>query len=545
MKVFLAQINTTVGAVEENARKVREWTARARNAGADLVVFPELTLTGYPPRDLLEFPSFVEKNLAALEDLRDLPEDIGVVVGFVARQQVGEGKGLHNSAALLAGGRIVSVHHKTLLPTYDVFDEGRYFDPAPRVHPVEFGGRRVGISICEDVWNDKLYWRRRIYPVDPIEKLGEQGLDLLINIAASPFALGKRRIKQGMFAQIARRYGVPLVHVNLVGGNDSLVFDGRSNVFDAEGRIVAQLADFREDGALVDLESPSGPMREVTATDEAEVREALILGIRDYLGKCGFQRAVIGLSGGIDSALTATLAASALGPDNVLGVSMPSRYSSQGSLDDARALAENLGIAYRVVPIETIYSACLEVMPELEGEQGPKLAAENVQARIRGLILMAISNNEGRLVLATGNKSELATGYCTLYGDMVGGLAPLGDVPKTLVYRLARHINETAGRELIPRSTIEKPPSAELRPGQKDTDSLPPYDLLDPVVSAYIEEHISAEEIVERGFDREMVEGIIRRINRNEYKRLQAPPVLKVTSKAFGYGRRMPIAARY
>lgn len=545
MNVFLAQINTTVGAVEENVAKVRDWIARARDVGADLVVFPELTLTGYPPKDLLEFPWFVDKNRAAIERLCDATEGIAALVGFVSRGEGGKGKGLYNSAAFLADGRVVSVHHKTLLPTYDVFDEGRYFDPAPEVRPVHLRGLRLGISICEDCWNDRLYWRRRIYRVDPIEQLGRHGIDVLINLSASPFALGKRQVKREMFAQIASRYQVPVIHVNLVGGNDSLVFDGWSNVFDPRGTIVAQLAGFREDGALVELDNLAGPVRSVSSSDEEQVYEALVLGTRDYLGKCGFERVVVGLSGGIDSSLTAALAVAAVGPRNVLGVSMPSRYSSQESLDDARQLAENLGIEFRIVSIEPTYSACLASLTDLASEGEPELAAENLQARIRGMILMAISNKHGHLVLATGNKSELATGYCTLYGDMVGGLAVLADVPKTLVYRLARHINDRMGRELIPRSSIEKAPSAELRPDQKDTDALPPYEVLDPIVAAYVEDRLDVEAIVARGFDRATVESVVCRINRNEFKRLQAAPGIKVTSKAFGYGRRMPIAARY
>lgn len=545
MKIYLSQINTTVGAVEDNAAKVRREMERARDAGADLAVFPEMTLTGYPPKDLLEFSSFVDRNEAALADLVRSADGIAAIVGFVSRRTDGEGKGLHNSAAFLADRRIVSVHHKTLLPTYDVFDEGRYFDPAPSVQTVLWRGVRLGISICEDCWNDRLYWRRRLYPVDPIEQLDRAGMDVLINLSASPFWMGKRRIKQEMYVEVARRYRVPLVQVNLVGGNDSLVFDGWSNVFAPDGRIAAQLADFCEDSAVVDLSSPNGPIHPTAQSDEAQVYEALLLGIRDYLGKCGFRRAVIGLSGGIDSALTAALAAAALGSENVLGVSMPSRFSSQGSLDDARQLAENLGIAYRVVSIEPMFAAGLASLPELADGGGADLAAENLQARIRGMILMAISNKHGYLVLSTGNKSELATGYCTLYGDMVGGLAVLADVPKTLVYRLSRYINERAGRELIPRNSIEKPPSAELRPNQKDTDSLPPYEVLDPIVAAYVEERMAPEAIVAQGMDRATVEAVVRRINQNEYKRLQAAPGIKVTSKAFGYGRRMPIAAKY
>ena len=545
MRVYLAQINTTVGAIDDNAAKVREWIGRARREGADLVIFPELALTGYPPKDLLEYPWFAEKSEAAIAGLCDATAGIGVIVGFVSRRAAGEGKGLHNSAAYLADGRVVSVHHKTLLPTYDVFDEGRYFDPAPSVRPTAMGGRRVAVSICEDCWNDRLYWQQRIYQVDPIEQLDRQGMDVLINISASPFWMGKRQIKQELYALIAKRYRVPLIQVNLVGGNDSLVFDGWSNVFDRNGDIVVQLADFREDSVLVDLDRLNGPIHSVAESDEEQVYEALLLGIRDYLGKCAFTRGVVGLSGGIDSALTAALAAAALGRENVLGVSMPSRFSSQGSLDDARRLAENLGIEYRVIPIEPIHRACLENLPELSSDGRPDLAAENVQARIRGVILMALSNKHGHLVLATGNKSEIAMGYCTLYGDMVGGLGVLADVPKTLVYRLAHFVNERVGRELIPRSSIEKAPSAELRPDQKDTDSLPPYEILDPIVASYVEERLDVEGIVAQGFDRATVERVVRMINHNEYKRMQAAPGIKVTSKAFGYGRRMPIAAKY
>lgn len=545
MKVYLAQINTTVGAVDDNAAKAIEWIDRAREEGADLVVFPELTLAGYPPKDLLEFSWFAERNRAGLERLAKATDGIGALVGFVSQHATDEGKGLHNSAALLADGKIVSTHHKTLLPTYDVFDEARHFDPAQAVQPVEFRGVRLGVSICEDCWNDRLYWGHRLYANDPIENLAGQGIDVLINLSASPFAAGKRSLKREMFSRIASRHKVPLVHVNLVGGNDSIIFDGWSNVFDGQGAIVAQLADFYEDAAIVDLEKPMGPLAKVAATDEAQVYEALLLGIRDYLGKCGFKRAVVGLSGGIDSALTATLAAHALGKENVLGVSMPSRYSSQGSLDDAKALAKNLGIEYRVVPIGPAYSAYLEMLPELEGGDHPDLASENLQARIRGMILMAISNKQGHIVLATGNKSELAAGYCTLYGDMVGGLAVIGDVPKTMVYAVARYINNREGREVIPQNTIEKPPSAELAPDQKDTDSLPPYEELDPIVAAYVEDRLDANAIVEQGHDRAMVEKVIRMINLNEYKRMQAAMVLKVTSKAFGHGRRMPVAAKY
>ena len=482
---------------------------------------------------------------------RDLP---AAIVGFVHRDDSREGKGLFNAAALCAEGRVRSIHAKTLLPSYDVFDETRYFDAASENRVAEFGGLRLGISICEDIWNDALFsnrsGRRRRYARDPVEDMASQGFDLLVNISASPFTEGKRAVKREMFASAARRYGRPLLSVNLVGGNDSLIFDGWSNVFGPDGEILAQARDFGESLLVWECPPPAksgdapaainGPV-EKTSGDEIEaICEALTLGIRDYLGKTGFRSAVVGLSGGIDSAVTAALAARALGPDRVLGVAMPSEYSSQHSLDDAQALAENLGIEYRVIPIRPIYDSYLETMtPHFEGRPFD-VTEENLQARVRGNILMALSNKFGSLVLSTGNKSEMAVGYCTLYGDMSGGLAVLSDVPKTMVYDLARFLNRDG--EKVPQNTIDKPPSAELRPGQFDSDSLPPYDVLDPIIRANVEEGLYTGEIAARGYDRETVDRVLRMIERNEYKRLQAAIGLKITHRAFGYGRRVPVA---
>jgi NAD+ synthetase len=555
MRVALAQINTTVGAIPRNTDRVIRALEEAGRKGADLVVFPEMALTGYPPMDLLDRRSFTTHNLEALDRVvRATAKTPAAIVGFVHRDESGEGKGLFNAAAFCRDGRLESVHCKTLLPTYDVFDEARYFDSAAENKVIDFNGLRIGISICEDLWNDALYWklreRRRIYQRDPIDSLAQQGMQLLVNISASPFTEGKRALKADMFASAASRRGCPLVHVNQVGGNDSLIFDGWSNVFDREGRIVAQARDFEESVLVVDMDAclnaegstkARAGLFEPTTREEIEsIHAALVLGLRDYCGKCGFGEVVIGLSGGIDSAVTAALAARALGPDKVHGVAMPSPFSSDHSLTDARELAERLGVKFHVVPIEPIYRRYLDTMEPLFEGLPFGLAEENIQARIRGNILMALANKFNRLVLSTGNKSEMAVGYCTLYGDMSGGLAVLSDVPKIMVYQLAEFINRE--RELIPRSSIEKPPSAELRPNQLDTDSLPPYSILDPIIRAHVEEGLFVSEIVKRGYERETVERIIKMIERNEYKRRQAAIGLKITHRAFGYGRRMPVA---
>jgi len=541
MKIALAQINTVVGAIEGNARRVKDWVRRAEALGADLVCFPELTLTGYPPKDLLALPDFVEANAKAIEDLTRWTTSPAAIVGFVERSEAGAGKGIANAAALLTEGRVAARHHKWLLPTYDVFDEGRYFDPGQRAEPVEFKGLRLGLTICEDMWNDSAFWEgRRLYARDPVEQLASRGVDWLINLSASPFCLGKREMKQRMLATVARRHRAPILYVNLVAGNDSLIFDGASEVYSAAGERVAALRDFEEDLLVFDTEAGRAELRESSAPGVERLRRALCLGVRDYIDKCGFRRVVVGLSGGIDSAVTAALAAEALGPERVVGVSMPSVYSSQHSKDDAEALARRLGIERRVIPITPMFEAFMEVLAPQWPGRGPDAAEENLQARIRGVILMALSNKLGWLVLATGNKSELATGYCTLYGDMCGGLAPLGDVPKTMVYELARAINRQ--REIIPRSSLEKPPSAELRPNQKDTDTLPDYAILDRVMRAYIEERLSGREIEGLGIARPVVKDVLRRITHSEYKRQQAPIGLKVTSQAFGFGWRFPVA---
>ena len=543
MKVLLAQINTTVGAFDGNKRRILQALDRGRAEEADLVVLPELTIPGYPPKDLLNRPWFIDENLARLDQVAAATTGLSAIVGYVERVEAAHGHGLRNAAAFCRDGRIVSRHHKTLIPTYDVFDEGRYFDPADSRQVAPMDDIALGVTICEDCWNDRLYWTQRRYDVDPVEELVTRGADVLINISASPYNLGKMQVRHGMFAAMARRHGKPLVHVNLVGGADSLLFDGASAVFGPDGQVVARAAAFQEDLLMVDLDlSQPSRIEPLPEGETAELLSALVMGTADYTRKCRFSKVLVGLSGGIDSALTAVIAAEALGPENVIGVSMPSRYSSQHSRDDAADLARNLGIAYRQIPIEPAFATLLDMLtPAFEGFE-PDITEENIQARIRGLVLMALSNKYGAMVVTTGNKSEYAVGYATLYGDMCGGLAVLLDVPKTLVYALSRWINRD--REVIPWSTIEKPPSAELRPDQKDTDSLPPYDVLDPILRAYVEDHLAVDAIVERvGADRATVERVLRMIDRSEYKRQQAAPGLRVTTKAFGYGRRMPIAA--
>jgi NAD+ synthase (glutamine-hydrolysing) len=545
MKIYLSQINTIVGDLEHNYRRILKEMERGRGAGADLIVFPELTLLGYPPRDLVLQKDLIDDNLAVLEKISAQTQAIGVVVGYVDRNPATEGKGLFNAAALCADGKVLSRHYKTLLPTYDIFDEARYFDPAPSVHTALFRGKKIGITICEDIWNvPPLGANHRLYKIDPVKELISQMPDLLINISACPFALDKRKIREDVVRETALRAGAPVLHVNLVGGNDSIIFDGWSAVFDSEGRLVANSRDFEEDAILYDMKRGEGERRPTTAMGAERLFAALKLGLADYVRKCGFEKTVLGLSGGIDSALVAVIAAQALGPDRVVGVSMASRFSSQGSMDDAAELARRLGIEYIALPIEGPFEAFLELLkPQFQGTPF-NVAEENIQARIRGTLLMALSNKFGWLVLSTGNKSELAMGYCTLYGDMSGGLAVISDVPKTLVYELAAYINRE--KEVIPRAIIEKAPSAELRPNQKDTDSLPPYEILDPIIREYVEERKSAEEIAASlGHDLKFVRGILQTIYRNEYKRRQAAPGLKVTSRAFGEGWRMPIASTW
>lgn len=543
MKIALGQINPTIGDFRGNSKKIIDSARQAYARGAQLALFPELAVCGYPPRDLVEKPAFVARSRQVVEEIARCVPQITVICGFVSPAKVETGKSVMNSAALLRDGQVQFVQSKMLLPTYDVFDELRYFDPArsQKVYPLD--GKQLALTICEDAWNDKHFWRRRLYSVDPVEELLHSGANLVLNISASPFHLGKRELRREMLATIARDNKVAVVFVNQVGGNDSLVFDGSSLVIAPDGTTVAQGKSFEEDLVLFDTETLAGDFHAQIEGEEASAYAALVLGVRDYVRKCGFQRAVIGLSGGIDSALTAAIAVDALGPENVTGLAMPSQYSSEHSVRDARELACNLGIRLEIVPIAGIFDVYRKTLAPLFAGRPEDVAEENIQSRIRGNILMAFSNKFGELVLTTGNKSELGVGYCTLYGDMVGGLAVISDVPKTLVYRLSRYVNSR--KPVIPQSTLAKPPSAELRPGQKDSDTLPPYEILDNIVEDYVEDYHTAEQIAaERGYDLKLVRDVIRMIERSEYKRQQAAPGLKITPKAFGFGRRFPIAQK-
>ncbi len=545
MKIALAQINPVVGDVTGNCRMILEIARQAARAGAGLVAFPELSITGYPPRDLLDRPAFIQGVAVALDRLAgDVPEDLAVIVGAPVLQ---DGV-LSNCAVVCLGGRIVHLARKQLLPYYDVFDETRYFSPGRSVSPWIYRGEKLGIMVCEDAWRMPGL-PERPYQHDPVADLAHQGATLFLNLSASPFQQNKRAVRERIALWHARRHGVPFLLVNQVGGNDELVFDGCSIAAWPDGS-VESCRSFGEDLVLVDTENREAGAIDGTEektvlrirSDMDDLHDALVLGVRDYAKKCGFRQAVLGLSGGIDSALTAVIAVHALGAENVIGVTMPSRYSSQGSLDDSYALAKNLGIRIETIPIEGLVGAFGESLKDVFAGTSPGLAEENVQARIRGTLLMSLSNKFGWLLLTTGNKSELSTGYCTLYGDMNGGLSVLGDVLKTRVYELSRWINRE--RIVIPEETITKPPSAELRPDQKDSDSLPEYDLLDWVLSMYLEEQMDGAEIMACGLDGDLVKRILSLVERNEYKRRQAPPVLRVTGKAFGSGRRMPIAAR-
>jgi NAD+ synthetase len=542
MKVALAQINTTVGDFAGNTDRILAAYRRGVEAGAELVVLPELAVCGYPPRDLLLRTEFLQRNQEALEHLASAAGPAGLLAGYVGRSDRRPGREATNAVALLHNGRVLATRTKTLLPTYDVFDEDRYFEPATENLPVEFQGRRLGLTICEDVWNDEDFWRERRYPRNPVADLAAAGAEVIFNVSASPWHLGKDATRHAMLARLAAKVQCPLLYCNLVGGNDELIFDGASLAFDGAGRLLAHGAGFAEDFLLVDT-ATARPVEPVEPSDEARLHGALLLGLRDYLHKCGFRSAVLGLSGGIDSAVTAALAAEALGPANVLGVSLPSQYSSRGSLDDARQLARNLGIRYEVIPIQPMFESAREQLRGVFAGRPEDTTEENIQARLRGVVLMALSNKFGSLLLTTGNKSELAVGYCTLYGDMCGGLAVISDVPKTMIYRLARWLNRE--RELIPQASLTKPPSAELRPNQTDQDSLPPYDVLDAILEMYVVQLRSVAEMVAAGFDEATVRRVIRLIDLSEYKRRQAAPGLKVTSKAFGVGRRVPVAQRF
>ncbi len=520
-----------------------DFARRARANGAALILFPELSVCGYPPRDLVERPSFVVRNREAAEEIAAATRGISVICGLVTPADADAGKSVMNSAALLQEGKIAFVQSKMLLPTYDVFDEMRNFAPARSQSLFPLGEERIALTICEDAWNDKLFWPKRLYTVDPVERLIRAGGNLVLNISASPFWIGKREVRRDMLASIARQHRVPVAMVNQVGGNDSLLFDGSSTVLSPEGKVIAQARSCEEDLIYFDSQSLTGDVNEQVASDEASVYGALVLGTRDYMRKCGFQKAIVGLSGGIDSALTAVIAADAVGAENVIGVGMPGPYSSPGSIEDARQLAANLGIRFELLSINRAVEAYRQTLQDVFAGREEDVTEENIQSRARGMLLMALSNKFGAIVLSTGNKSELGVGYCTLYGDMVGGLAVISDVPKTLVYRLSHYVNTR--RAVIPAATMEKPPSAELRPDQKDSDSLPPYEVLDAVLEDYVEDSKSAERIAaERGFDPAVVKRVVQLVDRAEYKRQQAAPGIKISPKAFGYGRRFPIAAR-
>ena len=543
MKIGIAQINPVVGDFPGNAKRILAAYRECLDGGADLVLTPELSLVGYPPRDLVFKSQFVPKCLQALDYLAGEIDTVPLVVGYVDHHHPGRpGKPFRNAAAWLERGEIRHRIWKTLLPTYDVFDERRYFEPGETCAPIEWNGLRIGITICEDIWTED-YLQRPFYQRDPVDELAAAGIDLLVNISASPFHLGKPDTRRAMIGGIARRIRKPVVYCNTVGANDQLVFDGHSLIAAANGRILEQLPGFTETCRVLDpfmVVEDNAPL----AADEAtQLHDALVTGVRDYVTKCGFSSVCLGLSGGIDSAVTAAIAVEALGPENVHGMTMPGPYSSRGSVDDSLSLARSLGMRCEEVSIVAAFEAIKQTMRPVFDGKPEDVTEENMQARIRGLMLMALSNKENHLLLTTGNKSELAVGYCTIYGDMNGGLAVISDLPKTRVYQLARHINRS--REIIPWNSIKKPPSAELRPDQKDQDTLPPYEILDAILELYVEHHMAAEEIVTRGFDENTVRWVQRRVDLNEWKRHQAAPGLRVTSKAFGIGRRMPIVQRF
>ena len=579
VRIALAQLNLTVGAFDDNFQKIAGAVEQAKVATADLVVFSELATTGYPPRDLLTHAHFIDQNLAMLDRVAALSTDrLAILIGYVDRNPSSSGKPLHNAVALCSNGRVVDRRHKLLLPTYDVFDEDRYFEPGLSVQPMTLADWRIGASVCEDVWNDPSFWPKRRYHRDPIAELAAAGVDVMINVSASPFELQKADLRRRLVRQEAINHHAHFFMVNQVGGNDELVFDGHSIGIDPQGREVVRLADFEEDFAVFDVPTDAGSvttglsggskdpayvlpevrsagsedpayvrgaslLRRVSASDEETAYRALVLGLRDYVRKCGFTSVVLGLSGGIDSALTACLAVDALGRGHVHTVAMPARYSSAHSVEDAAALAAALGVNHQVIPIDPVFQSYLDVLSGSFAGREEDVTEQNIQARVRGGVLMALSNKFGHLLLTTGNKSELAVGYCTLYGDMCGGLAVISDVPKTLVYRLARYVNRQ--RAIIPESTLTKAPSAELRPNQIDQDTLPPYDVLDEIVEAYVERNLDAAAITSGGIDSAVVRDVIRRIDASEYKRRQAAPGIKLSSKAFGVGRRFPIAADY
>ncbi|WDN89668.1 NAD+ synthase (glutamine-hydrolyzing) [Desulfosarcina sp. BuS5] len=549
MKIAIAQINPIIGDFKYNCHKIKEYAARAMDLDCDLVVFSELVISGYPPRDLLERKEFVDANIEHLNKLINSIKGIGLICGFSDYSLCKNGNPLYNSAALFENGKLLYKAHKRLLPTYDVFDERRYFQPWREHSIFLYKGSRIGLTICEDIWNDSSLIQKRFYQKDPVAILVEQGADLIINISASPFVISKKELRWNLLSSIASKYKIPLIYANQTGGNDSLIFDGSSAAFDKYGQMAARAGDFTEDLVVFDLDSQNDAesyrdnIHPVSSSDEESVLKALVSGTRDYVSKCGFSQAVIGLSGGIDSALTAYVAVKALGRQNVSLIFMPSEYTSKDNYEDTEELAANLGIKQKIIPINGMFKEFLKYISPDFDKNNPDVTEQNLQARIRGTILMGLSNKHGSILLTTGNKSECGLGYCTLYGDMNGGLAVISDVPKTMVYDIAKFINRD--KEHIPARIIDKAPSAELKDSQTDQDDLPPYEIIDPVLKGYIEDLKSADELVKSGFDRKIVEKIIKKVTLSEYKRQQAAPGLKITSKAFGYGRRYPIAQKY
>lgn len=543
MKIALAQINPIIGAFEKNSQKMLSFIEEAKRKKADLVIFPELSLVGYPPLDLLDKEHFVNDNLKYFQKLVSQIKDISAIIGFVDKNPQKIGKPFFNAAALVSKGKVLTRHYKILLPSYDVFSETRHFNPGTKFSLGELHKTKMILSICEDIWNDKTFWKRPLYKEDPLSLLKRIHPSYLINISASPYSMDKQKLRLEMIKAIAKKYKTKVIYVNQVGSNDELIFDGGSFSLDEKGHFLAQCKDFEEDLAIFDTQTQEGEKHLWSSSTIESLYKALVLGIKDYVSKCGFKKVLIGLSGGIDSAVTATLAQHAMGAQNVIGILMPSPYSSESSIEDAENLARNLNIRTENIPIHSIFNSYRESLKPLLDNQSSSLTEENLQARIRGTLLMALSNQWHALLLSTGNKSELGTGYCTLYGDMSGGLAVISDVPKTLIYKLAYFMNEKIPQ--IPQNSLTKPPSAELRLNQKDTDTLPPYDQLDPILKAYIEEHKPLAHIIRSGISKQIAQDIICRIDRNEYKRRQAPPGLRVTHKAFGLGRRFPIAQQY
>ena len=540
MKIGIAQMNSIVGDLSFNADEIISRYQDLVSSGADLVITPELSVTGYPPRDLIFRSKFIDDNLKVIEKIAEKVGNVPIVVGCIDYNTQNTGNPFENAAVVIKDHEIVGKVTKCLLPSYDVFDETRYFEPSKEVQVQVLSGMKIGITICEDIWSED-FLPSKLYVKDPAGELAKKGIDCLVNLSASPYHMGKPKDRHAMLSFLARRIHAPVVYCNSVGGNDELIFDGNSLAFSADGELISQGASFESQSILVDTESTIISVREDNQLEE--IYNALVLGLRDYVTKCGFRSALIGLSGGIDSALTAVIAERALGADNVYGVTMPSEFSSSGSVNDSLSLAENLGIGFEEVPIKNSFATLKAELSDVFQNYEEDITEENMQARIRGLFLMSISNKKGHLLLTTGNKSELAVGYCTIYGDMCGGLAVISDLPKTLVYKLAKWINRK--KEIIPWETIEKAPSAELKPNQKDQDTLPDYEILDQILELYVDQSISVSSIIAKGYDKDLVKWIASRVEMNEWKRWQSAPGLRVTSKAFGVGRRIPIAHRY